>query len=78
MALIKAFRADTVGILSIGRDGATSARLWPRPRRSRSYRSEIVQPGEDRPEVVITPGIFVDRIVQIAGVSPLAEAGAAG
>jgi 3-oxoadipate CoA-transferase, alpha subunit len=40
--------------------------------------SKIVQPGGIDPEVVITPGIFVDRIVQIAGVSPLAEAGAAG
>jgi 3-oxoadipate CoA-transferase alpha subunit len=40
--------------------------------------SEIVQPGGIDPEVVITPGIFVDRIVKIAGVSPVAEAGAAG
>jgi 3-oxoadipate CoA-transferase alpha subunit len=40
--------------------------------------SEIVQPGELDPEAVITPGIFVDRIVKIAGVSPLAAIGAAG
>ena len=40
--------------------------------------SEIVQPGGLDPEAVITPGIFVDRMVTIAGVSPLAAIGAAG
>jgi 3-oxoadipate CoA-transferase, alpha subunit len=40
--------------------------------------SEIVKPGEIDPEAVITPKIFVDRVVQIAAATPLAEAGAAG
>jgi 3-oxoadipate CoA-transferase alpha subunit len=40
--------------------------------------SEIVEPGRLDPEAVITPGIFVDRIVKIAGVSTLAAIGAAG
>jgi 3-oxoadipate CoA-transferase alpha subunit len=40
--------------------------------------SQIVAPGEIDPEAVITPGIFVDRVVQIAGVTPTAEAEAAG
>ena len=32
--------------------------------------SEIVEPGEIDPEAVITPGIFADRIVQIAAREP--------
>ena len=40
--------------------------------------SESVQPGGIDPEVVITPGIFVDRIVKIAGMSPLPATGPAG
>jgi acyl CoA:acetate/3-ketoacid CoA transferase alpha subunit len=39
---------------------------------------EIVEPGGIDPEVVITPGIFVDRLVQIDAVSPPAHAAAAG
>jgi 3-oxoadipate CoA-transferase, alpha subunit len=40
--------------------------------------SEIVRPGDLDPEAVITPGIFVDRVVKIAGASPMAAIGAAG
>jgi 3-oxoadipate CoA-transferase, alpha subunit len=79
VALIKAFRADTLGNLvyrktarNFGPVMATAAKITV------VQVSKIVQPGGIDPEVVITPGIFVDRIVQIAGVSPLAEAGAAG
>ena len=79
VALIKAFRADTLGNLvyrktarNFGPVMATAAKTTVVQVR------EIVQPGEIDPEVVITPGIFVDRIVEIAGVSPLAEPGAAG
>ena len=79
VALIKAFRADTLGNLvyrktarNFGPVMATAATITV------VQVSEIVQPGGIDPEVVITPGIFVDRIVKIAGVSPLAEAGAAG
>jgi 3-oxoadipate CoA-transferase alpha subunit len=79
VALIKAFRADTLGNLvyrktarNFGPVMATAAKITVVQVR------KIVQPGGIDPEVVITPGIFVDRIVQIAGVSPLAEAGAAG
>jgi len=78
-ALIKAFRADTLGNLvyrktarNFGPVMATAAKITV------VQVSEIVQPGGIDPEVVVTPGIFVDRIVKIAGVSPLAEAGAAG
>jgi 3-oxoadipate CoA-transferase, alpha subunit len=79
VALIKALHADTLGNLvyrktarNFGPVMATAAKI------TLVQVSKIVQPGGIDPEVVITPGIFVDRIVQIAGVSPLAEAGAAG
>jgi len=79
VALIKAFRADTLGNLvyrktarNFGPVMATAATITV------VQVSEIVQPGGIDPEVVITPGIFVDRIVKIAGASQLAEAGAAG
>ena len=79
VALIKAFRADTLGNLvyrktarNFGPVMATAAKTTV------AQVVEILPPGGIDPEVVVTPGIFVDRIVQIAGVSPLAEAGAAG
>jgi 3-oxoadipate CoA-transferase, alpha subunit len=79
VALIKALRADTLGNLvyrktarNFGPVMATAAKI------TIVQVSKIVEPGGIDPEVVITPGIFVDRIVKIAGVSPLAETGAAG
>jgi 3-oxoadipate CoA-transferase alpha subunit len=79
IALIKAYRADTFGNLvyrktarNFGPVMATAAKITV------VQVSEIVEPGGIGPEVVVTPGIFVDRIVQIAGISPLAELGAAG
>ena len=67
-ALIKAFRADTLGNLvyrktarNFGPVMATAAKTTVVQVR------EIVQPGEIDPEVVITPGIFVDRIVRSPG-----------
>src|SRR6478672_10818229 len=79
VALIKAFRADTLGNLvyrktarNFGPVMATAAKI------TIVQVSEIVEAGEIDPEAVITPGIFVDRIVQIAGVTPAAEEQAAG
>jgi 3-oxoadipate CoA-transferase, alpha subunit len=79
VALIKALRADTLGNLvyrktarNFGPVMATAAKI------TIVQVSKIVEPGGIDPEVVITPGIFVDRVVKIAGVSPLAETGAAG
>ena len=79
VALIKAYRADTLGNLVYRRTArnfgpvmATAAKITV------VQVSEVVEPGGIDPEVVVTPGIFVDRIVEIAGVSPLAELGAAG
>ena len=79
VALVRAFRADTLGNLvyrktarNFGPVMATAAKITV------VQVSEIAQPGGIDPEVVVTPGIFVDRLVKIAGVSRLAEAGAAG
>src|SRR4249919_158769 len=72
VALIKALRADTLGNLvyrktarNFGPVMATAAKITV------VQVGEIVEPGGIDPEVVITPGIFVDRLVQVTGVSPL-------
>ncbi|HJV13177.1 MAG TPA: 3-oxoacid CoA-transferase subunit A [Propionibacteriaceae bacterium] len=79
VALIKAFRADTLGNLvyrktarNFGPVMATAGKL------TAVQVNEIVQPGGLDPEAVITPGIFVDRIVKITASSQLAAVGAAG
>jgi 3-oxoadipate CoA-transferase alpha subunit len=79
VALIKAFRADTLGNLvyrktarNFGPVMATAAKM------TAVQVSEIVQAGGLDPEAVITPGIFVDRIVKITASSHLAAVGAAG
>ena len=79
VALIKAFRADTLGNLVYRKTARNFGPVMATAAQTTVVQvAEIVQPGGIDPEVVVTPGIFVDRIVQIAGVSPLAEAGAAG
>ncbi len=67
VALIKAFRADRWGNLvyrtaarNFGPTMATAAALTV------VQVSEFVELGELDPECVITPGIFVDRVVQVA------------
>jgi 3-oxoadipate CoA-transferase, alpha subunit len=78
-ALIKAFRADTLGNLIYRKTARNFAPVMATAAHTTVVQvSEIVQPGELDPEAVITPGIFVDRMVKIAGVSPLAAIGAAG
>jgi 3-oxoadipate CoA-transferase, alpha subunit len=79
VALIKALRADTLGNLvyrktarNFGPVMATAAEM------TAVQVSDIVQPGGLDPEAVITPGIFVDRIVKITASSQLAAVGAAG
>jgi 3-oxoadipate CoA-transferase, alpha subunit len=79
VALIKAFRADTLGNLIYRKTARNFGPVMATAAHTTVVQvSEIVQPGELDPEAVITPGIFVDRIVKIAGVSPLAALGAAG
>ena len=56
---------------STARRPATSGRSWPRPRPRRSSRShEVVPVGELDPEVVVTPGIYVDRVVVVPAARP--------
>lgn len=66
VALVKAHRADRMGNLfyrktarNFGPVMATAARLTV------AQVSEVVEPGGIDPEVVITPGIYVDRIVAV-------------
>jgi 3-oxoacid CoA-transferase A subunit len=67
-ALIKAYRADTMGNLvyrgvmrSFNAVMATAAKV------TIAEVEQIVQAGEIDPENVVTPGIFIDRIVEIPG-----------
>jgi 3-oxoadipate CoA-transferase, alpha subunit len=79
VALIKAFRADTSGNLVYRKTARNFGPVIATAAETTVVQvSEIVEPGRLDPEVVITPGIFVDRIVKIAGVSTLAAIGAAG
>jgi 3-oxoadipate CoA-transferase alpha subunit len=79
VALIKAFRADTLGNLVYRKTARNFGPVMATAAETTVVQvSEIVEPGGLDPEVVITPGIFVDRIVKIAGVSTLAAIGAAG
>jgi 3-oxoacid CoA-transferase A subunit len=65
-ALIKAFRADTMGNLiyrgimrSFNAVMATAAKV------TIAEVEQIVEAGELDPEVIVTPGIFIERIVEI-------------
>lgn len=79
VALIKAFRADTVGNLVYRKTARNFGPVMAMAAKTTVVQvAEIVRPGGIDPEVVVTPGIFVDRIVQIPGVRPLAETGTAG
>jgi 3-oxoadipate CoA-transferase alpha subunit len=78
-ALIKAFRADTLGNLVYRKTARNFSPVMATAAETTVVQvSEIVDPGGLDPEAVITPGIYVDHIVKIAGVSPLAAIGAAG
>jgi 3-oxoadipate CoA-transferase alpha subunit len=79
VALIKAFRADAVGNLVYRKTARNFGPVMATAAKTTVVQvAEIVRPGGIDPEVVVTPGIFVDRIVQIPGVRPLAEPGTAG
>ena len=79
VALIKARRADTLGNLVYRKTARNFGPVMAMAAKITVVQvDEIVEPGGIDPEVVITPGIFVDRLVQIDAVSPPAQAGAAG
>jgi len=79
VALIKARRADTLGNLVYRKTARNFGPVMAMAAKITVVQvDEIVEPGGIDPEVVITPGIFVDRLVQIDAVSPSAHAAAAG
>ncbi|WP_341503814.1 3-oxoacid CoA-transferase subunit A [Gallaecimonas sp. GXIMD4217] len=66
-ALIKCQRADRYGNLSYNKTARNFAPIMAMAaRRTLVQTSEIVEAGDMDPEQVVTPGIFVDRIVTIA------------
>jgi 3-oxoadipate CoA-transferase alpha subunit len=66
-ALIKAERADTLGNLTYRRAARNFSPLMAAAARLTIVQAtRVVEPGEIDPEHVITPGIFVNRIVEIA------------
>jgi 3-oxoadipate CoA-transferase, alpha subunit len=79
VALIKAFRADTLGNLVYRKTARNFSPVMATAAKMTAVQvSEIVQPGGLDPEAVITPGIFVDRVAKITASSRLAAVGAAG
>ena len=79
VALIKAFRADSLGNLVYRKTARNFGPVMAMAAKTTVVQvREVVEPGEIDPEVVITPGIFVDRIVQIVETSSLDGAVVAG
>jgi 3-oxoadipate CoA-transferase alpha subunit len=79
VALIKAHRADGMGNLvyrktarNFGPVMATAAALTV------AQVLTVAEPGSLDPESVVTPGIFVDRVVAVSSPAVLAAEGAAG
>lgn len=71
-ALIKCEIADTMGNLTYRKTARNFSPLMCMAARTTIVQARhIVEPGEIDPEIVVTPGIFVDRIVEVA--EPLIE-----
>ncbi len=67
-ALIRAYRADTVGNLVYRGDTRNfNAVMTAAAKVTIVEVEDIVAPGELDPETVVTPGVFVDRIVKNSG-----------
>jgi 3-oxoadipate CoA-transferase, alpha subunit len=65
-ALIRAFKADTMGnLIYKGIMRSFNAVMPPAVKVAIVEVEEIVDTGELDPEVIITPGIFIDRIIKI-------------
>jgi 3-oxoacid CoA-transferase A subunit len=66
-ALLKAYKADKLGNLVYrGTSRNFNAVMAPAARITIVEVDEIVEPGELDPEVIVTPGIFVQRIVKVS------------
>ena len=70
VAIIKAELADRQGNLTYRKAGRNFSPLMASAARVTIVQaSRVVEPGEIDPEQVITPGIFVDRVVEVADAS---------
>ena len=79
LALVKAHRADRLGNLVYRKTARNFGPVMATAARTTAVQvAEVVEPGEIDPEVVITPGIFVDRIVAVVPRSTRPATGAAG
>jgi 3-oxoadipate CoA-transferase alpha subunit len=77
--LIKARTADTHGNLLYNKTARNFSPIMAMAGETTIVQSEsIVEPGEIDPETVVTPGIFVDRVVEVASPAHESELVAAG
>jgi 3-oxoadipate CoA-transferase alpha subunit len=68
IALIKADRADTWGNLTYRKTARNFAPVMASAATTTIVQArEVVTVGDIDPEVVVTPGIFVDRVIQEIG-----------
>ena len=78
VALIKAHRADRWGNLVYRKTARNFGPIMASAAKCTIAQvSEVVELGELDPEVIVTPGIFVQRVVQLAGAATLAQPQAA-
>jgi 3-oxoadipate CoA-transferase alpha subunit len=79
VALVKAHRADRMGNLVYRKTARNFGPVMATAAATTIVQvDQVVETGELDPEAVVTPGIFVDRVVSVAGVRELAPEGAAG
>jgi 3-oxoadipate CoA-transferase, alpha subunit len=79
VALVKAHRADTMGNLVYRKTARNFGPVMATAAATTVVQVDsLVESGQIDPEVVVTPGIFVDRVVVCPSVTALPEAGAAG
>jgi len=75
-ALVKALRADGVGNLVYRKTARNFGPIMATAARTTIVQvNEIVETGAIDPEVVVTPGIYVDRVVRVDPVKPEPEEG---
>lgn len=79
VALIKAHRADRMGNLVYRKTARNFGPVMATAAATTVVQvEEVVETGEIDPETVVTPSIFVDRVVQVHSVTERTEPGAAG
>ena len=71
VALVEAWRPTAGATSSTATPGATSTRSWPRPAELTIVQTQhVAELGELSPEEIVTPGIYVDRVVHVAAGDP--------